>query len=117
MVFVGGHSLGGTGALYMAEHADDLFSKAFVLSGYSSYSYDINNIKIPIIGYNGNGDSGFMTSTFAQTFGDESLVNVNTYHGAVPVPTFTKDVDGNHRVDLFEWLLEDKELPEGSDDF
>lgn len=116
-IFVGGHSLGGKGAIYMAEHMDDIFSKAFVLSGYASKngSYDAKNVKIPIIGYTGDKDptsSDYMYGAFTAGIGAGHVITVNAAHGAVPGKTFNRDVDGNNRSDLFEWLLEDKELPD-----
>ena len=117
MIFVGGHSLGGIGAFYMADKADDIFSKAFVLSGYGHGTYNIADIDMPIIGYNGVSDSGFMSNQFAKQFGADNLVNVKTGHGAVPVNAFQRDADGNGRSDLIEWLLEGKELPTNSDEY
>ena len=117
MIFVGGHSLGGIGAFYMADKADDIFSKAFVLSGYGHGSYNIADIDMPIIGYNGVSDSGFMAHQFVKEFGEDSLVKVKAGHGAVPVNAFQRDADGNGRSDLIEWLLEGKELPTNSDEY
>lgn len=112
-IFVGGHSLGGNGALYMAEHMDDVFSKAFVLSGYEHDNlYNIENIKIPIIGFNGSSDSEYMTGEFKDTVGDENVVVVNSEHGAVPVEAFNRDADNDGKSDLLEWLLEDQALPQ-----
>ena len=116
-IYIGGHSLGGMGAFYMADNADDIFSKAFVLSGYNHGSYNIDNISMPIIGYNGVSDSEFMSNQFAKQFGADNLVNVNAAHGAVPVNAFQRDADGNGRSDLLEWLLEGKELPTNSDEY
>lgn len=118
-VFVGGHSLGGIGALYMAEHADDIFSKAFVMSAYDYFRNDINNVDIPMIGFAGRSgnsyyytDSGYMESTFKNKVGEENFVVVDGLHGSVPVHAFNRDADGNGRSDIFEWLLEDKPLAE-----
>ena len=117
-IFIGGHSVGGKGALYMAQHADDIFSKAFVMSGYSDYyAYDINEISIPMIGYNGKADSDYMNTTFQDKVGAENLVIVDTDHGAVPVNAFRRDADGDGKSDLIEWLLEDQALPENSDEY
>ena len=125
MIFVGGNSLGGQGALYMAEHVDDVFSKAFVMSAYADEvgRYDVNNIDIPTIGYVGKSydfktsDSGYMDSQFASKFGDENLVKINRAHGKVPINAFRRDADANGKSDLIEWLLEDKVLPENSDEY
>ena len=116
-VFVGGHSIGGIGAMYMSTHVSDIFSKCFVLSGFAHSSYDIKNISMPIIGYNGKGDSPFMDEDFVNVFGKENFVKVATKHGSVPINAFNRDADGNDKSDLIEWLLEDQSLPENSDEF
>ncbi|MBQ8886429.1 MAG: hypothetical protein IJY61_01845 [Candidatus Gastranaerophilales bacterium] len=116
-VFIGGHSIGGIGTMYMATHAADIFSKAFVLSGFAHSSYDIKNISMPIIGYNGKGDSSFMEEDFIDVFGKENFVRVDTKHGSVPINVFNRDADGDDKSDLFEWLLEDQSLPENSDEY
>ena len=125
MVFVGGNSLGGQGALYMAEHVDDVFSKAFVMSAYADEvgRYNVNNVEIPMIGYVGKSndwktsDSGYMDSFFANKVGDENLVTINRAHGKVPINAFRRDADGDGKSDLIEWLLEDQALPENSDEY
>ena len=125
MIFVGGHSLGGQGALYMAEHVDDIFSKAFVMSGYADEvgRYDVNNISIPMIGYVGRSnsgetsDSGYMDSFFRNKVGDENLVKIKRAHGKVPINAFRLDADGDRKSDLIEWLLEGQEIPENSDEY
>lgn len=117
MVFIGGHSIGGIGAMYMATHASDVFSKTFVLSGFAHSSYDIKNISMPVIGYNGKGDSPFMEQDFVEVFGKENLVKVNTKHGSVPINAFNRDADGDKKSDLIEWLLEGQPLPEHSDEY
>ena len=116
MIFVGGHSIGGIGAMYMAMHASDIFSKSFVLSGFAHSSYDIKNISIPIIGYNGNGDSPFMEENFVDVFGRENLVKVDTKHGSVPINAFNRDADCDGKSDLIEWLLDGQLLPKNSDE-
>lgn len=116
-IFVGGHSLGGMGALYMAENMDDVFSKAFVLSGYGNGDlYDIQGIlnkgKVDIIGYNGQDDSTYMDTHFKHAVGDENFISVSSGHGNVPIEAFNRDADGDGKSDLLEWLLEDQKLPQ-----
>ena len=53
-----------------------------------------------------------MNGEFKSTVGEENVVQVTGGHGAVPVPAFTNDADGNGRSDLLEWLLEGKALPQ-----
>lgn len=117
MIFIGGHSIGGMGSLYMATHASDIFSKTFTLSGYPHSSYNIKDISMPIIGYNGQGDSVFMDEDFANTFGSSNFVKVATKHGSVPVNAFNRDANSNGKSDLIEWLLESQKLPENSNEF
>jgi predicted peptidase len=117
MIFIGGHSIGGMGSLYMAKHASDLFSKAFTFSGFAHSSYDLKDISIPIIGYNGQGDSVFMDEDFASTFGSNNFVKVATKHGSVPINAFNRDANENGKSDLIEWLFEGKKLPENSNEY
>ncbi len=117
MIFVGGHSIGGMGSLYMATHASDIFSKTFTLSGYPHSSYNIKDISMPIIGYNGQGDSAFMDEDFASTFGSDNFVKVAAKHGSVPINAFNRDANENGKSDLIEWLLEGKKLPENSNEY
>ena len=116
-VFIGGHSIGGIGAMYMATHASDIFSKSFVLSGFAHNTYDINDISIPTIGYNGKGDSPFMEKDFVEAFGKENFVRVDSKHGSVPVNAFNRDADKNEKSDLIEWLLEGQSLPVNSSEY
>ena len=109
----------------MAEHVDDVFSKAFVMSAYADEvgRYNVNNVEIPMIGYVGKSndwktsDSGYMDSFFANKVGDENLVTINRAHGKVPINAFRRDADGDGKSDLIEWLLEDQALPENSDEY
>lgn len=117
MIFIGGHSIGGMGSLYMAKYASDLFSKAFTLSGFAHSSYDLKDISIPIIGYNGKGDSVFMDEDFVNSFGSENFVRVATKHGSVPINAFNRDANENGKSDLIEWLLEGQKLPENSNEY
>lgn len=116
-VFIGGHSIGGIGAMYLATHASDVFSKAFILSGFAHSSYDIKNITMPVIGYNGKGDSPFMEQDFVNVFGKQNFVKVDTKHGSVPINAFNRDADGDFKSDLIEWLLEDQALPKNSNEY
>ena len=116
-VFIGGHSIGGIGTMYMATRASDVFSKAFVLSGFAHSSYDIRDISMPVIGYNGVGDSPFMEQDFVNVFGKENFVRVDRKHGSVPINAFNRDADGDSKSDLIEWLLEDQALPKNSDEY
>lgn len=116
-VFIGGHSIGGIGTMYLSTHASDIFSKAFVLSGFAHDTYDIRDISMPIIGYNGKGDSPFMDQNFVDVFGKENFVKVATKHGSVPINAFNRDADCDGKSDLIEWLLEDQSLPDNSDEY
>jgi len=109
-MYIGGYSLGAMGAVYMAEHMDDVFSKAFVLSGYESNKYDINNVKIPIFGYVGSAETDsqrYMNGEFEKAESTDGVITVDGGHSTVPEKVFTRDADGNNRVDLFEWLFGD----------
>ena len=115
-IAVAGHSLGGMGAIYMAKHMDDIFTKAAVISGYD-VGIDTSDINIPIIGYVGTGESnGPMNQLFRDKLGEEYLVKVDANHGGAPKKVFERDTDGNGRSDFIEWLFNDedynKELPD-----
>ena len=108
-VAVAGHSLGGMGAIYMAKHMEDIFTKAAVLSGYD-VGIDTSDINIPIMGYVGTGESnGPMNQLFRDNLGQEYLVKVDADHGGVPKQVLMRDTDGNGRSDFFEWLFNDKD--------
>lgn len=110
-IFVGGHSLGAMGAVYMAKNMDDVFSKAFVLSGYNRTTYNISDVNIPIIGFVASGDDSaskrYMNGAFAKAVGNENVITVSGGHNNVPPEVFNMDNDGNNRSDLFEWLFEE----------
>ena len=115
-IAVAGHSLGGMGALYMAKHMEDVFTKAAVISGYN-VGIDTSDINIPIIGYVGTAESnGPMNQLFRDKLGEEYLVKVDANHGGAPKKVFERDTDGNGRSDFIEWLFNDedydKELPD-----
>lgn len=115
-IAVAGHSLGGMGAIYMAKHMDDIFTKAAVISGYD-VGIDTSDINIPIIGYVGTSESnGPMNQLFRDKLGEEYLVKVDANHGGAPKKVFERDTDGNGRSDFIEWLFNDedynKELPD-----
>ena len=115
-IAVAGHSLGGMGALYMAKHMEDVFTKAAVISGYN-VGINTADINIPIIGYVGTGEaSGPMNQLFKNSLGEEYLVRVDANHGGAPQKVLERDTDGNGRSDFIEWLFNDedyeKELPD-----
>ena len=115
-IAVAGHSLGGMGAIYMAEHMDDIFTKAAVISGYD-VGIDTSQIDIPIVGYVGTGETNApMNQLFRDKLGEEYLIKVDSNHGGAPTQVFNRDTDGNGRSDIIEWLFNDKdykkELPD-----
>ena len=115
-IAVAGHSLGGMGAIYMAEHMDDIFTKAAVISGYN-VGIDTSQIDIPIVGYVGTSENNQpMNQLFRDNLGEEYLVKVDSNHGGAPTQVFNRDTDGNGRSDIIEWLFNDKdykkELPD-----
>lgn len=108
-VAVAGHSLGGMGALYMAKHMDDVFTKAAVISGYN-VGIDTRDVDIPIVGYVGTQESnGPMNQLFRDTLGEDYLIKVEANHGGAPTQVFNRDTDGNGRSDIIEWLFNDKD--------
>ena len=98
-IIIVGHSLGGQGALYMAYHMSDYFSKAVVLSGYYVQGVELSQITIPTIFYTGKSDDGgctySMSTYFEPIFGEDSCFWVDASHGTVPKMSFTED-NGKH---------------------
>ena len=110
-IIISGHSLGGQGALYMAHQLPEYFSKVVVLSGYHP-RIDIEEIAIPTIGYVGMSNTGedhasiyYMHGDFADVFGEESVFDIKSSHGSLPLTAFNEDKDSNNRSDIIEWML------------
>lgn len=110
-IIIGGHSLGGYGAEYMAWKFPQYFSKAVVMSGYDA-GIPHNEILIPVIGYVGataagehNGSERYMLNAFAYDFGAENVHHLIASHGGLPSVAFNEDLDGNNRSDLIEWMF------------
>ena len=116
-IVIVGHSLGGHGALYMAHYMPEYFSKCVVLSGYQVW-INISEITIPTIGYVGMAGYGesagsmrYMNGHFVKVFGEENLFQIPTTHRSLPLVVIHQDLDQNNRVDIIEWMFEDKEIP------
>ncbi len=106
-VALAGHSLGGIGAEYIGYHLSSRFCSIGVLSGYNS-GVDISQLDIPVYGFVGQGDSEYMTTTFAQRVGSDKLyIQKGVGHGGVPRSVFLTDSNGNGRSDFFEMLFGD----------
>ena len=115
-IIIIGHSMGGKGALYMAQHMPEYFAKLVVLSGYNP-GVDISEITIPTIGYAGTTAAGedctsinYMKVTLAQVFGEENFFSIPASHGAVPKIAFNLDENHNNRSDLVEWIFGELEI-------
>ena len=115
-----GHSMGGRGCLYFAEHYNNTpnlkhkINKVAALSAYNAAN--LENIKasgIPIRAYYGtSGDEGsasYTTGKFQKTFGSKNVfgVSVRGGHGFVPEYAYIIDQDGDGKSDLIQWLLSD----------
>ena len=126
-----GHSMGGRGCLYFAEHYNNTpnlkhkIRKVAALSAYNAAN--LENIKasgIPIRAYYGtSGDEGsasYTTGKFRSVFGDEKVFGVQGKggHGSVPEYAYIMDKDGEDKngdgkpdgdgkSDLIQWLLSD----------
>ena len=115
-IIIIGHSLGGQGALYMANRLPEYFSRCVVLSGYnpstSKTKIVLTSITIPTIGFVGKTDSGedntsvsYMKGHFVPAFGEENCFSIKTSHGGVPKVVFNLDENNNNRSDLIEWMF------------
>lgn len=119
-IFLAGHSSGANGAIYMACHMPEYFSKIVLMSGFGFQNYctadEYKNLGIETRAYTGDTSAGEFSysvgptkNTFEPLFGSENTFYLdNTSHGNVPKVAFTMDVDedGNGRSDLFEWFFD-----------
>ncbi len=96
-IAIGGHSMGGIGALAMAGSNDDhFFSSALVLSGYNPGGNYLKNINIPVIGF---GESGNSTESLISNAAQHEYYPSGTWHGDVPRDAFThRDKDGQSTI-------------------
>ena len=111
-IIITGHSLGGQGALYMAQQSPNYYSAMVVFSGYHPI-VDISNIKnLPSRGYVGTVAAGedsasysYMVNYFAKNFGEKSLYVINTGHGNLPKKVMKLDENNDGKSDVVEWML------------
>ena len=115
-IALAGHSMGGTGAVYMAKKLEDIVKRVAVISGSKApRNIDASTINIPVKGYYAAREGAdYMAGDFRRTFGNENVVemqfdhnNKRIKHGDTPGVAFAMDSDGNGRSDLFEWLFPD----------
>lgn len=110
-IIIVGHSLGGQGAIYMVHQMPDYFSKLVVLSGYDpKQNVDIKKITIPTIGFIGllgedYVSAKYMHRDFANTFGKENVIEINSSHTDLPYAVFNEDNNNNNKSDIIEWML------------
>ena len=110
-IIIEGHSLGGSGTLYIGAHSRACFSAVVPISGYPSYA-NLNNIKVPIRGYVGSSKKGedtnsinYMREIFKNNFGIEKLFERKVSHDNIPITAFTEDLNNDNKSDLIEWML------------
>lgn len=110
-IMISGHSSGGVGAMYIAHELPEYFCKMAILSG-EGIGDKIYKINIPAKGYveNSGRHYGYMKYVFEPVFGEENLVIYNAQHSDIPEIVFTEDLDGNNRIDVIEWLLQDDNI-------
>jgi len=97
-IVIVGHSLGGIGALYMAYHMSEYFSKAVALSPYNPGTDLLSLITIPTICYVGtekagedSGSVSFVKNYLKKAIGEENCFEVEVGHGGVPSAAFNDD--------------------------
>ena len=106
-IVIAGHSLGGTGALYMAGTNDDhFFSKALALSAKNPGDDVFANINIPVLGCSGTQEDNPTESLIKALGGDSVYFSVETGHAGVPQYAFGTLGD-NGLSDIIEWLFSD----------
>ncbi len=105
-IALAGYSLGGIGAIYMAKHMGDIFSRATVISGLAAGDkngeIDISSINIPLKGYVGTVD-GSASKYMNEKFSDLTVLDTN--HGGMQGAALLRDKDKNGRSDFFEELF------------
>ena len=111
-IALSGHSMGGTGAQYIAHEFEVneygyKFSKVAVISGYEVAKARIDELQTPMRGYVGTSDSDYMHIYFRSVVGDSNLFVVNSEHGSVPEYSYILDENHNGISDMFEWLFSD----------
>ena len=114
-IILAGHSLGAQGIFNIADGKSDFYSALVFLSPYKATpsTIDITQFKnVPLIGYVGTVEAGeddtsyrYAIRTFANTYGKDKLIVVNTGHGNVPKYAFNIDSNRDNKSDLIEWML------------
>lgn len=107
-----GFSLGGAGALYMANEMSDVFKKAVALSPYEPGNLG-SSMKIPTKVYAGGKDDNrgagtpvpMVKNKLPKILGSENCTIVpGKGHGQLPGAVFNTDADNNGCSDVIEWL-------------
>lgn len=106
-IVIAGHSLGGTGVMYLAAEYPDYFSKGVVMSSLSLETYVLKKIQIPMLGCveNMQNQTHFMNAEFKELFGADSVRNYESGHAELPEVAFTEDKDGDNNSDLVVWMF------------
>ena len=107
-----GFSLGGAGALYLANEMSDVFKKAVTLSPYNPGNLS-SKMKIPTKAFAGgnddNRDGGPIKMTkgrLKNILGEENCKIIpGKSHGQLPPTVFKTDADKNGCSDIIEWLF------------
>ena len=110
-IVVVGHSMGGTGALYMADsevfkdNEGYSFSKAAAITGYPNKQ---NDYDIPVALYADSGSKNALQNHNLDANSDDLYVDwVGESHTNMDNRAFTEDADGDGKADLLEWLFDE----------
>ena len=110
-ITVVGHSMGGSGALYMADSEvfkDDegfKFKKAAAITGYPNAK---NDYDIPVALYADNTSVNALKDHLLNPDSEDMYVDwVGEAHTNMDNRAFTEDADGDGKADLLEWLYDD----------
>lgn len=117
-IVIAGHSLGGTGALYMADSEifkDDegyKFSRAAAMTGYPEKKHT-DKYDIPVGLWVDSGSEYLLNHNVVPSLdlnGEDKYVDlVGKAHTQIDNIAFTQDTDNNGRADLIEWLFNEEE--------
>lgn len=85
-IMVMGADMGGRGALYMAYHMSDYFTKCVAFSAYDP-GFDLSNITIPTVCYVGTYDTqeciNVAETLFKPAFGEDKVISIKANHTQV----------------------------------
>ena len=111
-ISLAGGSLGGGGAIYMADRLKDILYRTATLSAVNAGvdTRPLNKDRERIRGWYGTLDPNWNKKKMEEQLDAKDLTVVEgANHGQMPKRVFTQDRDGNNRSDIMEWLFGDED--------